>query len=172
MDTSNEQRENELIRHKIESLTQLPTGYQPDLNSKWDLLEAALPLSEQKPKRRFFIWRVAAAIVIPIAAVLIWNTRQPATDTRVAVQPLIQSTTDSGALLPPAQPAKQLPVPELQAANHGRFGKNGARRQLPTVTKPENTVFQPSEPVPLIASVPADSAVTTFAEPSVTAGTV
>ncbi len=54
---------NNIIKNKIDSVTDLPEGYVPNLNSKWELLQAGLPQQPEKKERKpvlFYIQRVAA----------------------------------------------------------------------------------------------------------------
>ena len=54
-----------MLQKKLESLDQLPAGYQPDLNSKWNLLETALDGTSEKRKKKFIVrWSVAASILL------------------------------------------------------------------------------------------------------------
>ncbi len=50
------------IRNKIDLLDSLPAGYEPSLQSKWELLENALP--EKKNNNRKFILAIAASIIL------------------------------------------------------------------------------------------------------------
>ena len=54
-----------MLQEKLESLDQLPAGYQPDLNSKWNLLETALDGKTEKKSKKFIIlWSVAASLLL------------------------------------------------------------------------------------------------------------
>lgn len=54
-----------MLQEKLESLDQLPAGYQPDLNSKWNLLETALDGNTEKKRKKFIIrWSVAASLLL------------------------------------------------------------------------------------------------------------
>ena len=58
--------ENKIIRDKIESLQQLPAGYLPDLSSKWEIIEAGLPVKKKSSLSIMVKWSVAAAAIIGI----------------------------------------------------------------------------------------------------------
>ena len=54
---------NNIIKNKIDSVTDLPEGYTPNLNSKWELLQAGLPQQPEKKQRKpvmFYMQRAAA----------------------------------------------------------------------------------------------------------------
>lgn len=53
-----ERMDDKLLRSKLDSLHELPQGYEPSLDSKWELLEAGIP---EKKKRRVIVWWAAAA---------------------------------------------------------------------------------------------------------------
>jgi hypothetical protein len=54
-----EDMENKLIASKLGELDTLPEGYKPNLDSKWELIEASM---EGERKNRFLIYRAAAII--------------------------------------------------------------------------------------------------------------
>ena len=59
-----EATENKKIASKLEELKTLPKDYQPNLDSKWALLEASLS-GKDKGKQRIVVWiRAAAALII------------------------------------------------------------------------------------------------------------
>ena len=53
-----------IIKNKVDSITDLPEGYVPNLNSKWELLQAGLPQQPEKKQRkpRLFYMQLAAAV--------------------------------------------------------------------------------------------------------------
>lgn len=56
-----------MLQEKLESLDQLPSDYQPDLNSKWNLLETALDGTTEKKKKKLIVrLSVAASIALLI----------------------------------------------------------------------------------------------------------
>ena len=57
--------ENKIIKDKLDGLQQLPAGYLPDLSSKWEIIEAGLPLKKQAVPI-LVKWSVAAAIVVSV----------------------------------------------------------------------------------------------------------
>lgn len=61
-----ETAENSTIQQKINSVTDLPHGYTPNLQSKWDLLEAGLNKQERKTSLFYFryISGIAAALLL------------------------------------------------------------------------------------------------------------
>jgi len=68
-----------IIKQKVNSLDSLPPGYEPNLESKWNLLEAGL--DEGKKKRVILYWhRVAIAAMLLIiggGSLLFMNTHSP-----------------------------------------------------------------------------------------------
>lgn len=54
-----------MLQEKLDSIDQLPAGYQPDLNSKWNLLETALDGTTEKQQKKFIVrWSIAASILL------------------------------------------------------------------------------------------------------------
>src|SRR5690606_20729302 len=63
--------ENKIIASKLDELKTLPKDYQPNLDSKWALLEASLS-GKDKGKQRAAIWMRSAAAVIIFGLVGFW----------------------------------------------------------------------------------------------------
>jgi hypothetical protein len=55
-----EMRSNKIIQDKINSVNDLPEGYSPNLNSKWDLLQAGLKPEQNKKPVLYYIQRASA----------------------------------------------------------------------------------------------------------------
>jgi hypothetical protein len=66
-----EATENKIIVSKLEELTTLPDDYQPNLDSKWALLEASLS-GKDKNKQRILFWMRAAAALIILGLAGMW----------------------------------------------------------------------------------------------------
>jgi hypothetical protein len=69
-----EKKENKRIADKINSLDSLPKGYEPNLDAKWDLLQAAVEKKE-KPfllltKNRWL--QVAACLILCLVGSILW----------------------------------------------------------------------------------------------------
>jgi hypothetical protein len=58
--------EHNIIRGKMDNLQGLPAGYLPNLESKWDIIEAGLPQQKKRTIPLLIRWSVAAAIVTGI----------------------------------------------------------------------------------------------------------
>jgi len=58
-----ENLENKIIASKLEELNTLPQDYQPNLDSKWALIESSLDAGSEE-KKRLFVWMPAAASVL------------------------------------------------------------------------------------------------------------
>jgi len=56
--------ESEIIASKLAELNVLPNDYQPNLDSKWALLEATLDVKDNEKKRGVFWMRSAAALLL------------------------------------------------------------------------------------------------------------
>lgn len=69
-----ETREHELIRQKLETVTGLPDGYAPNLDSKWELLEASLNKSERAKKPLFWISAIGSAAALFVVSTLLMIT--------------------------------------------------------------------------------------------------
>lgn len=55
-----EMRSNKIIQDKINSVNDLPEGYSPNLNSKWELLQAGLKPEQNKKPVLYYIQRASA----------------------------------------------------------------------------------------------------------------
>ncbi len=55
-----EMRSNKIIQDKINSVNDLPEGYSPNLNSKWELLQAGLKPEQNKKPMLYYIQRASA----------------------------------------------------------------------------------------------------------------
>jgi len=55
-----EMRSNKIIQDKINSVNDLPEGYSPNLNSKWELLQAGLKPEQNKKTVLYYIQRASA----------------------------------------------------------------------------------------------------------------
>lgn len=55
-----EMRSNKIIQDKINSVNDLPEGYSPNLNSKWELLQAGLKPVQNKKPVLYYIQRASA----------------------------------------------------------------------------------------------------------------
>lgn len=67
-----ENLENDIIKNKIDSLHELPDGYMPDLDSKWEILESAM--NDPKKKRISMFWPltvVAASVLVFIGTLFL-----------------------------------------------------------------------------------------------------
>ena len=58
--------ENKIIRDKIDSLQRLPDSYLPDLSSKWEIIEAGLPVKKKSRISLLVKWSVAAAFIVGV----------------------------------------------------------------------------------------------------------
>jgi hypothetical protein len=63
-----EMRSDKIIHDKINSVNDLPEGYSPNLNSKWELLQAGLKSEQNKKSVMYYIQRtsVVAAMLLLI----------------------------------------------------------------------------------------------------------
>lgn len=95
---------NNIIKNKIDSVTDLPEGYAPNLNSKWELLQAGLPHQPEKEQRKpvlFYIQRAAAvaAMLIMIGGSGLLLIKKP-----------VKSKPQAQAVAKPTQPIAQQQV--------------------------------------------------------------
>lgn len=68
--------ENNILANKLNSLQEFPDGYTPDLSSKWEIVEAGLPLQKKHRIVPLIIrWSVAAAVLLAIAFVWMNNAK-------------------------------------------------------------------------------------------------
>lgn len=96
-----EDMENKLIASKLSELDTLPEGYKPNLNSKWELIEASM---EGERKNRFVMYRVAAVIT---GIILLGYLFMPRLNVQPATQSKVQQKTE-----PAMKHNKPLPSPE------------------------------------------------------------
>ncbi len=97
-----EMRSNKIIQDKINSVNDLPEGYSPNLNSKWELLQAGLKPKQNKKPVMYYIQRASAVaamllliggsglIIIKRPAKLATSTIQPTNNSVVIVQPNVE----------------------------------------------------------------------------------
>lgn len=121
-----ENSDNRSIAAKLEELDTLPAGYQPNLDSKWTLLEASLE-GQNKTKRAIVLWTRAAAVLIifTLAILLLMPHAQPKQMTIARVKPA-----------EPLQPAK--PEPAMGITQKKAALKRPAHNTSLFQTPPEN----------------------------------
>lgn len=56
--------DDKLIKDKIDAIVELTDGYSPNLENKWDILQAALEQNREKKSRKLYWMRVSTAAVI------------------------------------------------------------------------------------------------------------
>lgn len=106
-----EATENKIIVTKLEELSTLPKDYQPNLDSKWALLEASLS-GKDKGKQRMLFWMRAAAAMIILGLAGVWMQSE------IKVKDLADTKTNSVPESQPANSAESLsklqPAPQVQ----------------------------------------------------------
>lgn len=92
-----ETREEKQMREKLRAVTDLPAGYGPNLESKWELLQAGLVPA----KRKRFAWFISigsAAALLLVASLLLLMNRNKEVEQQVSilvVPPPVQSTPEA-----------------------------------------------------------------------------
>ena len=79
--------EDNIIAGKLAELNTLPEGYEPNLDSKWALLEAGINKRDTVDKRFMYLWMSIAASLFIVCVLGIWSYMQPK---RVIVQKKVQ----------------------------------------------------------------------------------
>jgi hypothetical protein len=126
---------NNHIKQKLDSLTNLPDGYTPNLDSKWDTLHAALH-NNQQPDKSLMIWKRIAAVLL-LASVgfgyLYWDKKNETM--------IIEGKANNTLLIyKPAKQSPQLPTLPVNQVPIIKTKQNIetiaiAEQQLPTPTE-------------------------------------
>lgn len=106
------------IRDKISSVDGLPQGYSPDLQSKWELLEAGLKPAKRKALSTYFVRVGVAAGFLLLAGIMTWK---PLSEQAAPVP------VASGEIRQVPQ-ADDVPVPDGSGASHAQEPAKPVRR--------------------------------------------
>ena len=171
---------NNTLKHKIDSVNDLPEGYQPNLASKWELLEAGLrPVERERKPVLFYVKRISAvaAMLLMIGGSWLIMVRKPQP---AKPQANIENRLTQPALTRVAKPALSATSNEHKSKHDVRIVvKNKANvvppsKQLPTPEigpTPENNACKPVEeetPIQVVAVKPPHFTEVDFTEPILT----
>ncbi len=153
METAGEQ----IIKEKIDGLTDFPDGYTPNLASKWEVLENGL-----KPKRRplMLLWSnyvsIAATLLFIGGATLLLikqTSHKPTAQSAIVVQPKRKVNVIKAPIL--SEPTKAKPI--YAKSSHPK--RVSAEQGLPQADTSKNNIMpheQPLEPaVVVVETTPA-----------------
>jgi cytoskeletal protein RodZ len=143
-----ETREHELIRQKIEAVTGLPEGYAPNLDSKWELLEAGL---NPRRKKRPLVWISvvsSAAVLLMVSTLVMMNMQQ---QLPVREQGAVTVKEVAGTLN-----TEQRPVEKQEEKQKERPRRH---KHMPVPVKEENTelVITASKPENITGEAPQET---------------
>lgn len=124
------------IAEKLNGLGNLPDGYRPDLQSKWDLLEAGLNHRKGKKRRLFAFWSAAAVFVFFLAGLWLFFR---------------DSTSTIGPQTSMMRPAPVQHTPQVQAA----ATKTGTSTAVKKTTIRRTRPIRESIPAPVTATAEA-----------------
>jgi hypothetical protein len=100
-----EARENKIISEKLNSLDNLPEGYEPNLSAKWDILYNSLPKRNIKVTRMVSGIAIAASLLLAIS--LLWMNQlkvhgKKDAPSSIHIHPPIQKTIENFVLNNPS----------------------------------------------------------------------
>jgi hypothetical protein len=150
--------DNKRIAARLDELDTLPAGYTPNLDSKWELLEASLD-GQRKTKRRALVWvRAAAALLLCASLALLLPDAETKHllrgDMRPASKPAPPPEASSGQALQSGPTA----APPLQAQKIHTPPLRPAPVPQPAEVKGTEPELAVAEPEPGVDSLPARAA--------------
>ncbi len=171
---------NNTLKQKIDSVNDFPEGYQPNLSSKWELLDVGLrPAERERKPLLFYIKRISAvaAMLLMIGGSWLIMVRkpQPAKPQASMLPGSIQHTLANSV-----KPVSPTPVVEQKIKSDLRFGVKKKVRSitqpqqatkpevLPTPTDEACKPAQEEMPVQLVAVKPPHFTEVDFTEPIIT----
>jgi hypothetical protein len=161
-------RENKEIADKLDSLEGLPEGYEPNINSKWALVEEVLD-EQKKTKRPGFIWMsIAAGLLLLISVSGVWiylssgdkvviSQKTPAKENNtVAVQNTSTAPVKNDRIVSIKHRTHKSSLTEIAWKKNNVSPKEEVSLalteiSLPTVDTAVNAVVHPITPLPVIA---------------------
>lgn len=151
---------NNIIKNKIDSVTDLPEGYAPNLNSKWELLQAGLPQQPEKEQRKpvmFYMQRAAAvaAMLLMIGGSGLLLIKKPNT-----AKPQAQATAK-----PTQQLAKQQVLPSAKTIQVAAVKSTQTNHKPTKTNQPIIIDSVPQAPSPIITPEPTPKPMLAQAEP-------
>lgn len=150
-----------IIKNKVDSVKDLPEGYVPNLNSKWELLQAGLPQQTEKKQRkhRLFYMQLAAAVaamLLMIGGSGLLLIKKPNT-----AKPQVQATAK-----PAQQLAKQHVSPSTNTLQVAAV-KSTQVKNKPSKINQQPIIINsvPQAPSPIITPEPTPQPMLTLVEP-------
>lgn len=148
-----EMRSNKIIQDKINSVNDLPEGYSPNLNSKWELLQAGLKPEQNKKPMLYYIQRASAvaAMLLLIGGSGLLIIKKPTKPTasnittnnknivNVAPNPERVNAVEEKKTIPsPPKATKKVMVnaPIQSAANNQNMSVDTITQKIEVVTQP------------------------------------
>lgn len=154
-----EMRSDKMIQEKINSVNDLPDGYAPNLNSKWELLQAGLKPVQNKRPLLYYIQRASAvaAMLLLIGGSGLLIIKKPTKPTASSVK---TATSNGIAAAPHAKPIHQ--VKEEKAVvtpNHKIKNTDVNKASVAVATNPvKTTINKVEQPVSEVAQPTIDHA--------------
>ncbi len=133
--------EDKIFRDKIIGLETLPDGYNPSLQSKWDLLETSLAPAPEKKRNRTLLWMAASFLIISgIGWLSVWQMTEAPADLVVeyAVKEPVRTDT------------RDIFLPEIKHAPPTVTTRSTKRKEGSTALPVKEIITPDTPPVPEI----------------------
>ena len=151
---------NNIIKNKIDSVTDLPEGYAPNLNSKWELLQAGLPKQPEKEQRKPVMFYMQSAAAVAAMLLMIGGSGLLLIKKPNNTKPKAQATATPSPQLDKQQVLPNVKTMQVAVVKSTQTNQKPTKNNLPIITD-----SVPPAPSPIITPEPTPQPILAQAEP-------